>query len=169
MKICTYIRVFIGVMDSLRLSEHRFLGVLGDVVEGVEFAIKILGTDVLNNACVSPSMGDTPGVAAELLVGLQDWFIELFSQFSSEKRKTKTHTHSNLTASNISHACNCLHANHACMQNVTLSTPHSSNTNIPVLLNQLQVFTLLYFNDSVLPFQFPVFERMQTLISSGSK
>lgn len=100
MKICTYIRVFIGVMDSLRLSEHRFLGVLGDVVEGVEFVIKILGTDVLNNACFSPSMGDTPGVAVELVVGLQDWFIVLFSQFSSEKRKTKNHTHNNLTASN---------------------------------------------------------------------
>ena len=60
------------------------------MVEGVEFVIKILGTDVLNNACFSPSMGDTPGVAVKLVVGLQDWFIVLFSQFSSEKRKTKT-------------------------------------------------------------------------------
>jgi hypothetical protein len=48
------------------------------------------GTDVLNNACFSPSMGDTPGVAVKLVVGLQDWFIVLFSQFSSGKRKIKT-------------------------------------------------------------------------------
>ena len=90
-------------MDSWRLSEHRFLGVLGDVVEGVEFVIKILGRDVLNSACFSPCMGDTPGVAVELVVGLQDWFNVLFSQFSSEKRKAKNHTHNNLTASNTSH------------------------------------------------------------------
>lgn len=77
------------------------------MVEGVEFVIKVLGTDVLNNACFSPSIGDKPGVAVELVVGLQDWFIVLFSQFSSEKRKTKNHTHNNLTASNTSHACNC--------------------------------------------------------------
>ena len=95
-KICTYIRVLIGVMDSLRLSEHRFLGVFGDVVKGVEFVIKILGTDVLSNGCLSPSMGDTPGVAVELVVGLQDWFIVFFSQFSSEKRKIKHHTHNKL-------------------------------------------------------------------------
>jgi len=54
------------------------------------------------------------------------------------------------------------------MQNVTLSPPHSSNTNIPVLINQLQVSTLLYFSDSVLLFQFPFFEWMQTLIFWGT-
>jgi hypothetical protein len=62
--------------------------VLVDVVKGIEFVIKILGTDVLNNACFSPSMVDTSGVAVKLVVGLQDWFILLFSQFSSEKPKT---------------------------------------------------------------------------------
>jgi hypothetical protein len=36
------------------------------VVEGVEFVIIILGTDVLNNACFSPAMGDTPGEAVKL-------------------------------------------------------------------------------------------------------
>ena len=94
-------------MDSWRLSEHRFLGVLGGVVEGVEFVIIILGTDVLNNACFSPSMGDTPGEAVKLVMELQDWFIVLFSQFSSEKRKTDNHTHNDLTASNTSQACDC--------------------------------------------------------------
>jgi hypothetical protein len=88
-------------MDSRRLSEHLFLGVLGDVVEGVEFVIKTLGTDVLNNACFSPSMGDRPGVAVELVAGLQDWFIVLFSQFSSEKRKTKNHTHNNFHSCSV--------------------------------------------------------------------
>jgi hypothetical protein len=102
-KIYTYIRVFIGVMDSWRLSEHRFLGVLGSEFEGVEFVIKILGTDVLNNACFSPSMGDTPGEGVKFVVELQDWFIVLFSQFSSKKN----HTYNNLTAPNTSPVCDC--------------------------------------------------------------
>jgi hypothetical protein len=46
--------------------------VLGGVVEGVEFVTIILGTDVLNNACFSPSMGDMPGEAVNVVVKLED-------------------------------------------------------------------------------------------------
>jgi hypothetical protein len=72
-------------MESCRLSELLFLGLFGGVVEGVEFVIITLGIDVLNNVSFSPLIGDTFGEVVE--VELQDWFIALFSLFSTEKRK----------------------------------------------------------------------------------
>jgi hypothetical protein len=72
-------------MESCRLSELRFLGLFGGVVEGVEFVIITLGTDVLNNVSFSPLIGDTFGEVVE--VELEDWFITLLSPFSADKRK----------------------------------------------------------------------------------
>jgi hypothetical protein len=71
-KTNTYIRVLNGVTGSLRLSEHRFLGVSGGVDEGVEFVIITSGTDVLNNVCSSPLMGDKLGEVVQVVVELQD-------------------------------------------------------------------------------------------------
>jgi hypothetical protein len=60
----------------------------GGVDEGVEFVIITSGTDVLNNICCSsPLMGEKLGEVVHVEVELQDWFIGLFSPFSSEKRK----------------------------------------------------------------------------------
>jgi hypothetical protein len=61
--------------------------VSGGVDEGVEFVIITSGTDVLNNVCSSPLMGDKLGEVVQVVVELQDWFIGLFSPLRSEKRK----------------------------------------------------------------------------------